>query len=76
MTILIIEDEQDIAAFLKKGLEENGHRAQLAFDGEMGLRLAAGDFPLSTSISKTPGFSKKTTDFNVSLRTSAARRPA
>ncbi len=41
MTILIIEDEQDIAAFLKKGLEENGHRAQLAFDGEMGLRLAA-----------------------------------
>ncbi len=41
MTILIIEDEQDIAAFLKKGLEENGHTAQLAFDGEMGLRLAA-----------------------------------
>lgn len=41
MKLLIIEDEQDIAAFLKKGLEENGHEAQLAYDGEMGLRLAA-----------------------------------
>jgi two-component system copper resistance phosphate regulon response regulator CusR len=41
MKLLIIEDEQDIASFLKKGLEENGHEAQLAFDGEMGLRLAA-----------------------------------
>jgi two-component system copper resistance phosphate regulon response regulator CusR len=41
MKILIIEDEHDIAAFLKKGLEENGHSAQMAFDGEMGLRLAA-----------------------------------
>lgn len=41
MKLLIIEDEQDIAAFLKKGLEENGHETQLAYDGEMGLRLAA-----------------------------------
>jgi DNA-binding response OmpR family regulator len=41
MKLLIIEDEQDIAAFLKKGLEENGHEVQLAYDGEMGLRLAA-----------------------------------
>ncbi len=41
MKLLIIEDEQDIAAFLKKGLEENGYEIQLAFDGEMGLRLAA-----------------------------------
>lgn len=41
MKILIIEDEQSIASFLKKGLEENGHETQLAFDGEIGLRLAA-----------------------------------
>lgn len=40
MKLLIIEDDQDIAAFLKKGLDENGHEAQVAFDGEMGLRLA------------------------------------
>lgn len=40
MKLLIVEDEQDIAAFLKKGLEENGHETQIAFDGEMGLRLA------------------------------------
>jgi DNA-binding response OmpR family regulator len=40
MKLLIIEDEQDIAAFLKKGLDENGHETQVAFDGEMGLRLA------------------------------------
>lgn len=41
MKLLIIEDEHDIASFLKKGLEENGHETQLAYDGEMGLRLAA-----------------------------------
>ncbi|MFT6244832.1 MAG: DNA-binding response OmpR family regulator [Salibacteraceae bacterium] len=41
MKILIIEDEQSIASFLKKGLEENGHETHLAFDGEIGLRLAA-----------------------------------
>ena len=43
MRILVIEDESDIAAFLKKGLEENGHQVQVAFDGEMGLRLASND---------------------------------
>lgn len=42
MKILIIEDDQSISSFLKKGLEENGHEVQLAFDGEIGLRLAAG----------------------------------
>jgi two-component system copper resistance phosphate regulon response regulator CusR len=41
MKLLIVEDEHDIASFLKKGLEENGHETHLAFDGEMGLRLAA-----------------------------------
>ena len=40
MKLLIVEDEQDIAAFLKKGLEENGHETHIAFDGEMGLKLA------------------------------------
>lgn len=40
MKILIIEDEADIASFLKKNLEENGHEVSLAFDGELGFRIA------------------------------------
>lgn len=38
--ILIIEDELNVSAFLKKGLEESGHNADVAFDGAMGLSLA------------------------------------
>lgn len=38
--ILIIEDELNVSAFLKKGLEENGHNAEVAYDGAMGLSLA------------------------------------
>ncbi len=41
MKILIVEDEPDLASFLKKGLEENGHEAMIAYDGEMGLKLAS-----------------------------------
>ena len=37
--ILIIEDEPNVAHFVKKGLEENGFEAMVAYDGQMGLKL-------------------------------------
>ncbi len=37
--ILIIEDEQRVAEFLKRGLEESGYQVVVAFDGMMGLRI-------------------------------------
>lgn len=40
MNILIIEDETKVAAFLKKGLEEQGYRADIAYDGQMGEKMA------------------------------------
>lgn len=38
--ILIIEDEPKVALFLKKGLEENKYKAEIAYDGVRGLDLA------------------------------------
>lgn len=40
MRVLIIEDEQKTADYLKKGLEESGFVADIATDGESGLGLA------------------------------------
>lgn len=40
MNILVIEDEQRVAEMIKKGLEEQGFQISLAFDGEMGRKLA------------------------------------
>lgn len=40
MNILIIEDEQKVASFIKKGLEVNGFDAEVAYDGQIGLSLA------------------------------------
>jgi len=40
MHILVIEDEQRVAELIKKGLEELGFHIILAFDGEMGKKLA------------------------------------
>jgi len=40
MRVLIVEDERAMAELLKKGLEEENHRAALAFDGAEGLELA------------------------------------
>ena len=37
--ILIAEDEKKIADSLKQGLEENGFEAQVAYDGDIGLKL-------------------------------------
>jgi DNA-binding response OmpR family regulator len=40
MRVLIVEDERAMAELLKKGLEEENHRAAIAFDGVQGLELA------------------------------------
>lgn len=36
MKILLIEDEPKVAAFIKKGLEEEHHQVEVAYDGEIG----------------------------------------
>ncbi len=38
--ILVVEDEVNVSSFIKKGLEENGHNIDVAYDGAMGLSLA------------------------------------
>ncbi len=40
MRILVVEDEQKVAAFIKKGLEQNGYEVELAYDGFFGEKLA------------------------------------
>lgn len=40
MRLLVIEDEQKTAAYLKKGLEESGYVVDMAHDGVEGLHLA------------------------------------
>jgi len=39
MKILVVEDEQRVAQFIQKGLKEEGHAVDLAFDGEEGEYL-------------------------------------
>lgn len=41
MEILVIEDEQRVANLIKRGLEEQDFKVTLAFDGEMGKKLAS-----------------------------------
>lgn len=43
MRILVIEDDREIAAFIKKGMVEAGHVVDLAMKGRDGLFLAAGE---------------------------------
>ena len=43
MRVLVIEDEKETAAFLKKSLKESGHSCELAHDGETGLSIAQND---------------------------------
>lgn len=40
MKILIIEDEPKVVEFLNKGLQENGYETDVAYDGQMGEKLA------------------------------------
>lgn len=47
MHILIVEDEKKVAAFIKKGLEEETYAVDVAYDGEEGLYMASeGQFDL------------------------------
>ena len=40
MKVLMVEDDTEIASFVKRGLEADGFRVDLAFDGVQGLFLA------------------------------------
>jgi two-component system copper resistance phosphate regulon response regulator CusR len=40
MKILIIEDEQSVASFIKKGLQEQSFGTDVAYDGESGKQMA------------------------------------
>jgi two-component system, OmpR family, copper resistance phosphate regulon response regulator CusR len=40
MKILLIEDEPKVSSFIKEGLEEECYEVEVAFDGQMGKRLA------------------------------------
>lgn len=40
MRILVVEDEPKVARFLERGLRQQAHAVDLAFDGEDGLRMA------------------------------------
>src|SRR5690606_26133964 len=45
MKILVIEDDREAADYLQKALDEAGHNAHIAVDGETGFMLAAdGDY--------------------------------
>ncbi len=47
MRILLIEDEPKIAAFIQKGLSENGYEVISAYDGQLGLNMALqGDYDI------------------------------
>jgi len=40
MKILVVEDEERVSSFIKRGLEENGIQVTQAYDGATGLRMA------------------------------------
>lgn len=40
MKILVVEDETKVAEVLRRGLSEAGYEADVAYDGQIGLRLA------------------------------------
>ncbi len=58
MRILIVEDEEGIAAFLKQGLEEESYAVDVAIDGKNGLHLAlSGEYDLLLLDWMLPGIS-------------------
>jgi len=47
MKILVVEDEKKVAAFIKRGLEEDNFSVEVAHDGEQGMEMASdGGFDL------------------------------
>ena len=56
MKMLVIEDDRDTGAYIKKGLEEAGHVVDLAATGRDGLFLAAGEtFDVIIADRRLPG---------------------
>lgn len=60
MRVLVVEDERKIAAFIKRGLEENAYAVDVAYDGEDGYGWAQ-SFPydliiLDVMLPKLDGF--------------------
>jgi len=49
MRILIVEDEKDLAAIIKQGLEEEGYVVDVAHDGEEGLYMAE-SYPIDVMV--------------------------
>jgi DNA-binding response OmpR family regulator len=45
MRVLVVEDDRALSAFLKKGMELEGHRAEVAEDGEAAIVRAEEDHP-------------------------------
>jgi two-component system, OmpR family, response regulator len=39
MNVLVVEDEEKVASFISKGLEEEGYSVEIAYDGRTGLGL-------------------------------------
>ncbi|MCC6502524.1 MAG: response regulator transcription factor [Deltaproteobacteria bacterium] len=49
MRILIVEDEKDLAAIIRQGLEEEGYIVDVAHDGEEGLYMAE-SYPIDVMV--------------------------
>lgn len=43
MRLLVVEDEAQVASFLKRGLEAENYAVDVAYDGEFGLHLATSE---------------------------------
>ena len=41
--VLLVEDEPGVAAFIKKGLEEESYQVQVAYDGHLAMQLLSGN---------------------------------
>jgi DNA-binding response OmpR family regulator len=59
MRVLVVEDDRDLGAFLKSGMEMEGHRVEWVEDGEAALAWAAAEHPdlvlLDLSLPKRDG---------------------
>ncbi|MCK8494686.1 response regulator transcription factor [Spirosoma sp. RP8] len=43
MKILLVEDEERLASFIRKGMSAEGYEVEIAYDGRIGLSLFRGD---------------------------------
>ena len=58
MRILVVEDEEGIARFVKQGLAEESYAVDVAYDGKKGLELAmSGEYDLLLLDWMLPGIS-------------------